>query len=222
MPLYLVSTPIGNLQDITLRAMRILQECDLILAEDTRRTGILFKALHLQRKAQFVAYHEHSEKQKIPWILEQLHQGKEICLVSDNGTPCISDPGFLLVRACTEAGIKVIPLPGPSAALSALVCSGFPVDAFLFLGFLPKKEKAKQELFKHLSPEHTVVFYESPYRLKKTLALIAAIIPDRKLCVAREMTKKFEEFIRGTATEVFTQMKEKEIKGEIVLVVSKI
>lgn len=225
MPLYLVSTPIGNLEDITLRAMRLLQECDVILAEDTRRTGMLFKALHLERKGQFVSYHEYTEKQKIPRIIELLRQGKEICLVSDNGTPCISDPGFLLVRACVHEHIPVVPVPGANAAIAGVIASGFPVDSFLFLGFLPKKEKAKEELLKKISSEfseHTIVLYESPHRLKKTLAQLAAIMPDRKVCVAREMTKKFEEFVRGTAQEVYEQFAEKKIRGEIVVMISKV
>jgi 16S rRNA (cytidine1402-2'-O)-methyltransferase len=217
--LYIVPTPIGNLKDITLRALEVLQTVDLILAEDTRNTGRLLQ--HYQINKPLSPYHQHNEHKIVPHLVEQLAAGKTMAVVTDAGTPGISDPAFLLVRACAKAGVKVETLPGATAFVPALINSGLPANRFLFEGFLPLK-KGRQTLFKNLAEEErTILFYESPLRLVKTLEeLISYFGADRQCCVCRELTKLFEETKRGTLQEVADYFKTKTVKGEIVVVVS--
>ena len=219
--LYLVPTPIGNREDITLRALRILKEVSLILAEDTRTTGNLLKHYEIHNKLQ--AYHIHNEHKALERIVQRLSDGEEMALVSDAGTPSVSDPGFLLVRECVKNGIPVETLPGPTAFVPALVNSGFPSDRFFFEGFLPHK-KGRQTRLKELSQlPHTLIIYESPHRLVKTLEqLIEFLGAERPVAVSRELTKIHEETIRGTLTEVRDFYKDKTVKGEIVIVVGQV
>jgi 16S rRNA (cytidine1402-2'-O)-methyltransferase len=216
--LFLVPTPIGNLEDITLRAIRILKEVDLILAEDTRTTGNLLK--HYDIKTRMAAHHLFNEHRSVPLITDRILSGENIALVSDAGTPAISDPGFLLVRECLKAGIEIECLPGPTAFVPALVNSGLPCDCFHFEGFLPPK-KGRQTRLKILAEmPHTMVFYESPHRLIRSLEDFALYFgAERKASVSRELTKIYEENIRGTISEVLEYFKAKTIKGEIVIVV---
>jgi 16S rRNA (cytidine1402-2'-O)-methyltransferase len=218
--LSIVSTPIGNLGDITLRAIDTLKSADLVLVEDTRRTGLLLHNLGI--KKQMLSYNDHNKEQRIPYVLGLLKEGKAISLVTDSGTPCISDPGFELVRAALEEGVQAVPVPGACAAITALSASGLPTDAFSFHGFLPKKRKQKKELLVSLVVrKETLVFYESPYRLKDTLKALQMIIPGRRICIARELTKRFEEFLRGTPSGLLALLEKKEAKGEIVLLIAK-
>jgi 16S rRNA (cytidine1402-2'-O)-methyltransferase len=221
MPLHIVSTPIGNLKDITLRAIDILKDTEIILAEDTRRTLVLLNKYEIKGK-KLISFNDFSKEGKTPAIIKELKQGTDIVLVSDSGTPGISDPGFFLIREAVKNGINIVPIPGPTAAISALVASGFPTDSFVFYGFVPKKEKAKKDFFDGIKNNgKTTIIYESPYRLIKTLDLMIRVIPDREICIAREMTKKFEEFIRGNSKEVYNRIKDKVIKGEITIVIKK-
>jgi 16S rRNA (cytidine1402-2'-O)-methyltransferase len=215
--LYLVPTPVGNLEDITLRALRILKEADLILAEDTRTTGILLK--HFEIHNHLLSHHKYNEHGTSAGIVERLKAGQTIALVSDAGTPGISDPGFFLVREAVAAGVEVQCLPGPTAFVPALVASGFPSDRFCFEGFLPQK-KGRQTRLNALSTEtRTMIFYESPYRLLKTLRQLAEVFgPERRVCVAREISKVHEECVRGSLEEVCTHFDEQPPKGEIVIV----
>ena len=218
MKLYLVPTPIGNLDDITLRAVKVLQNVDGILAEDTRTSGFLLK--HLAINKPLHSYHIFNEHGTIEKIIAQLKAGKTLALVSDAGTPAVSDPGFLLVRACIEAHIPVECLPGATAFVPALVNSGLPTDRFTFEGFLPHK-KGKQTRMQSLADEtRTMIFYESPHRLLKTLEQLAEVFgPDRPGSVSRELTKLFEETVRGTLAEIQAYFAAKPIRGEIVLCV---
>lgn len=217
--LFVVATPIGNLEDITFRAVRILSEVDLIAAEDTRHTKILL--MKYQITTPLTSYHKFNIKGKTPHLIEQLQLGKNIALVSDSGLPGISDPGEEIIRAAVEQNIRVEVIPGPSASLAALAVSGLPTDRFLFIGFLPKKPGKKRKALERLKNEPaTVIIYESPFRVVKTLDEIKAILGDRPVAVCRELTKKFEEVIRGTAGEVAEKLKAKNVKGEIVIVVS--
>jgi len=217
--LYIVPTPIGNLKDITLRALEILKQVDLILAEDTRTTSNLLN--HFQIKNQLSPYHQHNEHKIAKHLVDQLSGGKTMALVTDAGTPGISDPAFLLIRECIKAGVKVECLPGPTAFVPALINSGIPPNRFMFEGFLPIK-KGRQTLLKNLAEEErTMVFYESPLRLVKTLEdFIDNFGADRLCSVNRELTKMFEENVRGTLQEVCDHFREKKAKGEIVIVVS--
>ena len=217
--LYLVPTPIGNLKDITLRAIDILQQADLILAEDTRTSAHLLQHYQIQKAVS--PYHQHNEHKIVDHLVQQLQAGKVMALVTDAGTPGISDPAFLLVRACVKAGVKVECLPGATAFVPALVNSGLPATRFAFEGFLPLK-KGRQTLLKKLSEEErTLIFYESPVRLVKTLEdMIVFFGADRSCSVSRELTKMFEETIRGTLAEVLAHFKSKRVKGEIVIVVA--
>jgi len=218
MALYIVATPIGNLEDISFRVIKVLNEVDLILAEDTRRTSILLN--HYKVKNKIESFNDFNKEKKTPSIIEQLKNNKRIAIVSDSGTPGISDPGFYLVREAVKEGIDIVPIPGANAAITALVSSGFATDKFMFLGFLPKKEnRLKKSLMEIKKNNITTIFYESPYRIEKTLRLMSEIIPDKKICIARELTKKFEEFIRGTASEILK--KKPKFKGEITVVVGK-
>lgn len=219
MTLYLVPTPIGNLRDITLRALDVLKTADLILCEDTRRTQKLLTAYEIQKPLQ--SFHEHTSETKQNAVVERLKQGENIALVSDAGTPLVSDPGFELVREVIQNKILVEALPGPSAALTALVSSGLAVDAFSYYGFLSQKSASrKKELLKLEGREETLIFYESPYRLLAVLEDMKDVLGDREAVVAREMTKKFEEITRGVLSELIKKYSNKKILGEIVIVVS--
>ncbi len=216
--LTLVPTPIGNLQDITLRALDVLRSVDGILAEDTRTTGHLLKHFEISQKLS--PFHAHNEHHVVERVVERLQQGNHLALVSDAGTPGISDPGFLLVRACVEAGIEVECLPGPTALIVALVQSGFATDRFCFEGFLPLK-KGRQKRLESLAEEmRTLVFYESPHRIAKTLGQMAVVFgPERQACLSRELTKMFEENIRGTLAELFERARAQKLKGEMVIII---
>jgi len=217
--LYIVSTPIGNLEDITLRALRILKEVDLIAAEDTRHTGLLLRHFGIQKP--LTSYFEGNELKKREWILSRLKQGDRIALVSDAGTPGISDPGFRLIQMVIENQIPIIPIPGPSAVIAALSVSGLPTDAFLFKGFLPHKSKKRRDLLKQLEEtKETLIFYESPHRLTETLKDILDILGDREIVLTRELTKIYEEVLRGKVSEIQNQLAERKLKGEITLVIS--
>ena len=219
MKLYIVPTPIGNLEDITLRAIRILKEVDLILAEDTRVSGNLLKHLGIEKRV--FAHHQHNEHKTVAMIAERIAAGEKIALITDAGTPAISDPGFLLVRECIAQGIDVECLPGPTAFVPALVNSGLPSDTFCFEGFLPQK-KGRQTKIKALVGEtRTMIFYESPHRLVKALEQFAEYFgPDRRASVSRELTKLYEENRRGTLQELAAYFRSKTVKGEIVIVVA--
>lgn len=218
--LYVVGTPIGNLEDITFRAVRILQTVDIIAAEDTRHTGKLLQ--HFQVKTPQVSYHEHNRTSRIPELLEHLANNKAIALVSDAGMPGISDPGYELVKACIEAGIPVVPIPGASAAITALSASGLPTDRFVFEGFLPAKSQQRQEHLESLQTEsRTLIFYESPHRLRDTLQDLAKVWGnDRQIVLGRELTKLYEEFWRGTIAEAIAHYSQREPQGEYTLVVA--
>ncbi|RBL92604.1 16S rRNA (cytidine(1402)-2'-O)-methyltransferase [Chitinophaga flava] len=218
MKLFLIPSPIGNLADITYRAVKVLEEAELVLAEDTRTSSVLLK--HYQINKPVTPYHQHNEHKIVQHLLQQLQSGKTMAMLTDAGTPGISDPGFLLVRECIRAGVPVECLPGATAFVPALVNSGIPMNRFTFEGFLPLK-KGRHTLFTQLSTEErTIVFYESPMRLVKTLAdLIQYFGPDRPCCVSRELTKMFEENKRGTLQEVHDYFQGKGVKGEIVVVV---
>lgn len=216
--LYLVPTPLGNLEDITLRSIRILKEADILLAEDTRTSRVLLQHLGIDKR--LLSHHQHNEHQSTPEIIRLLQSGNTVALVSDAGTPGISDPGFLLVRACVKAGIDVECLPGPTAFVPALVISGIPCDRFHFEGFLPLKKGRQTRLTELATFESTVVLYESPHKLVKTLGqLVEYMGPDRQASVSRELTKMFEETIRGTLTEILTHFQSHEPRGEFVIVV---
>ena len=217
--LYIVPTPVGNLEDMTFRAVKVLQEADLILAEDTRTSSVLLKHYDIHGRLQ--SHHKFNEHQTVETIKERILAGLDVALISDAGTPGISDPGFLLVRTCASEGIEVQTLPGATACIPAIVSSGLPCDRFCFEGFLPQK-KGRQTLLKQLSEEtRTMVFYESPYRLVKTLDQFAEYFGSERQCsVAREISKLHEEHKRGTLAEVSAWFKEHEPKGEIVIVVA--
>ena len=216
--LYLIPTPVGNLEDITLRALRLLKEVSLILEEDTRTTSNLLK--HYDIKTPLQSHHKFNEHQQVEKIAERLAQGEDIALVSDAGTPGISDPGFLLTKTCIEHGIETECLPGATAFVPALVNSGFPCDRFCFEGFLPQKKGRLKRLTSLSEESRTLIFYESPYRLVKALQQMSEIFgPDRQACVAREISKVFEEFKRGNLQELADYYTEKGVKGEIVLIV---
>ncbi|HMT28333.1 MAG TPA: 16S rRNA (cytidine(1402)-2'-O)-methyltransferase [Bacteroidia bacterium] len=216
--LYLIPTPIGNLEDITLRAIRILKEADVILAEDTRTSRVLLNHLGIDKR--MLAHHQHNEHQSTPEVVRMLKAGQSVALISDAGTPGISDPGFLLVRASIKEGIEVECLPGPTAFVPALVMSGLPSDRFLFEGFLPPK-KGRQTRLKELAElEMTIILYESPHKIVKTLEQLCEYLgPERPASLSRELTKMFEETRRGTLQELTEHFKSVEPRGEIVLVV---
>jgi 16S rRNA (cytidine1402-2'-O)-methyltransferase len=216
--LYITATPIGNLSDLTFRAKQTLETVDLIACEDTRHVTILLN--HYGIKKPLLSFHSHSGQTKTEKIMDYLKNGSNVALVSDAGTPGISDPGYVLVQAALENGVDVIPIPGASAVITALCASGLPTDKFLYLGFLPVK-KGRQTIFKKIAEsEHTVVFYESPHRLKKTLEQLKEFLkPDAKLSVAKELTKIYETFYRGTILDVIKQIPEN-IKGEYVVMVN--
>jgi len=217
--LYLVATPIGNLADITLRAVEMLKTCDYILCEDTRHSAILLNHYHIHKPLK--SYHKFNESFRAESVLEDLESGKTICLISDAGTPGISDPGAHLVQLCVERNLPVSSLPGPCAAIHALVCSGLPTERFQFLGFLGRKEnELKREIQAILEYQGTTICYESPHRLINVCEVIQAMQPQRLLVVGRELTKKFEEIVRGTASTLIDYWKQKPLKGELVLLFS--
>ncbi len=216
--LYLVPTPIGNLEDITLRAIRILKECDFILAEDTRTSGVLLK--HFQIEKRMVSNHSHNEHKILGRIVEEIESSNSVALITDAGTPGISDPGFLIVRECIRKKIPVECLPGATAFIPALVNSGLPNDRFCFEGFLPHKKGRQTKMNLLKGEERTMVFYESPFRLVKTLEQFAESFgKERQASISRELSKMFEETKRGTLEELITYFKSKTVKGEIVIVV---
>jgi 16S rRNA (cytidine1402-2'-O)-methyltransferase len=217
--LYVVSTPIGNLEDITLRALRILKEVDLVAAEDTRRTGLLLKHFGIEKP--LTSYFEGNELKKRELILSRLREGEDVALVSDAGTPGISDPGFRLIRLAIEHEISIVPVPGPSAVIAALSVAGLPTDAFLFKGFLPHKSKKRRDLLKQMEDlRETLIFYESPHRLSESLKDIFEILGDREISLTRELTKVYEEVLRGKVSALLRHIGEKTLKGEITLIVS--
>src|SRR5690554_5551585 len=217
--LYVIPTPIGNLEDLTFRGLRLLKEVDFILAEDTRTTGKLLQ--HYEISNQLIAYHIHNEHKMVERLIDQIKAAESAAIVSDAGTPSISDPGFLLIRACIANGIEVICLPGPSAIIPAIVGCGFPCDSFVFEGFLPHK-KGRQTMWKNIAEEKkSVVLYESPHRLIKALKEMTEFLAeDRQICVAREISKIHETFHRGTAAELLQYFEKNAPKGEIVIVIS--
>ena len=217
--LYIVPTPIGNLDDITLRAVNVLREVDFILAEDTRTTSFLLRHLGIEKKLH--SHHKFNEHATVKMVAGSIAAGRNAALVSDAGTPGISDPGFLLVRTCVEAGIEVETLPGATALIPALVQSGFPCDRFCFEGFLPQKKGRAKQLQALADEERTMIFYESPYRVVKCLEQFAEVFgPGRRVSVSRELTKKFEQTVRGTAGEVLEHFRRTDPRGEFVLVVA--
>ena len=217
--LYIVPTPIGNLDDITLRAIKVLQDADFILAEDTRTTSFLLKHLGIEKR--LYSHHKFNEHATAASLAQTIGEGHTVALVSDAGTPGISDPGFLLVRTCVEAGIEVETLPGATAFVPAIVQSGFPCDRFCFEGFLPQKKGRNKRLEQLKEETRTIIFYESPYRVVKTLEQLAVLFgPERPVSVSRELTKKFEETGRGRLDEVAAHFREHEPKGEFVIVLA--
>jgi 16S rRNA (cytidine1402-2'-O)-methyltransferase len=217
--LYIVATPIGNLDDITLRALRVLKEVDVVAAEDTRHTQVLLNHYGIQRP--LTSYHEHNEKTKAEDLVKRLLEGQDIALVSDAGTPAISDPGFRLVAQAVDAGIRIIPLPGASALTAVLSAAGLPTDRVAFEGFLPVKKKQRREKLQALRDEaRTLVFYEAPHRLAEALDDIYQLLGDRKAVLAREVSKVHEEFLRGRISELIHALQRREIRGEFTLIVS--
>jgi 16S rRNA (cytidine1402-2'-O)-methyltransferase len=219
--LYVVSTPIGNLEDITYRAVRILKEADWIACEDTRTTGNLLR--HYGIHTPTLSYHEHNETERAAELFDRLKSGQTGALVSDAGTPLLNDPGYRIVRGAAQAGFRVEAVPGPSALLAALVVSGLPADQFHFGGFLPAKQGQRVRLLESLAPEEaTLIFYEAPHRILESLADIAAVFRHREIAVARELTKLHEETLRGTAAEILAKLQARDsVRGEFVVLISK-
>ncbi len=216
--LYLVATPIGNLEDITLRALRTLRECDRVAAEDTRRTGQLLR--HFEISKPLLSYHKFNEAKRSEQILEALRSGETIALVSDAGSPGISDPGQRVVASAVAAGLRVESVPGACALIGALTASGLPTDEFHFVGFLPRKSGQRRRMLESLLEiGGTAAIYESPFRIGKLLGELAEVFPERPVVVARELTKKFEEFLRGTPAELVAQIGERSLKGELVVLI---
>jgi 16S rRNA (cytidine1402-2'-O)-methyltransferase len=217
--LYIIPTPIGNREDITLRALRVLEEVDIVLAEDTRKTGALLK--HFNIKNKLISFYEHNETRKASQIINELEKGKQIALVSSAGTPTISDPGFKLVRECRQRAIEIISLPGPSSIITALSTSSITSDKFTFFGYLPKKRTARLKFFSQiLNWPTTCVFFESPYRILSTLNELEKVLGERKITVCRELTKKFEEVFESNLKEAAEYFSKKKPKGEFTLVLS--
>ncbi|MCX7705133.1 MAG: 16S rRNA (cytidine(1402)-2'-O)-methyltransferase [bacterium] len=215
--LFIVATPIGNLEDITFRALNVLRDVDFVVSEDTRETRKLFT--HFQIHKPMISYYRGCEKIKSQQILKLLKEGKKIALVCDRGTPGISDPAHYIVRMCHENKITVVPIPGPSALTAALSVCGLPLDRFSFYGFIPRKKKEKLEFFEEISKtESPCIFFESVHRFIDTLEVLNRVVPDRKLVVCRELTKKFEQVIYGTVSELFNELSKSKMKGEFVLI----
>lgn len=218
--LYLVATPIGNLEDITLRALRTLKECDVVAAEDTRHTGVLLK--HFGISKPMLSYFQFNEARRSEEIIERLRRGEKVALVTDAGSPGISDPGERVVKAALAAGLRVEPVPGPAALVAALTASGLPAGEFHFLGFLPHKSGQRRKQLEALKEvPGTLVLYESPYRIEKLLTELSELYPDRPVVLARELTKKFEEFVRGTPAELLALRRQRSLKGEFVVLVGR-
>jgi 16S rRNA (cytidine1402-2'-O)-methyltransferase len=216
--LYIVATPIGNLEDITLRAIRILKDTDVIAAEDTRHTQTLLR--HFAINTPLTSYHEHNERAKTVQLVARLERGESIALVSDAGTPGISDPGYRLVVEATRVGIRVVPIPGPSALIAALSASGLPTDGFNFRGFLPARKRERRSKLQELRVDrYSIVVYETPHRLKESLDDIREILGERRIVLAREVTKIHEEFLRGRISEVIAEIAHREIRGEVTLII---
>ena len=216
--LYICPTPIGNLEDITLRTLNALRLADIIIAEDTREIRKLLDKYLI--KKQVISYYKEKEREKLKTIIGLIEEGKNLALVSDRGTPGLSDPGSILIRSCIEEKIEVVALPGPTSIITALIGSGLPTEKFIFIGFLPKKKKQKQEVLSNLLREEgTIILFESPFRLLSTLGVLKEIYGEREIVVARELTKKHEEFIRGKIDEVFSRLSKKKIKGEIIVLI---
>ena len=217
--LYLVATPIGNLEDITLRALRTLKECDVVAAEDTRRTGQLLK--HFDISKPLLSYFQFNEARRSEEIIQRLRRGEKVALVTDAGSPGISDPGERVVKAATAAGLRVESVPGPSALVAALTASGLPTEEFHFIGFLPHKSgQRRRELERLKSIAGTLVFYESPYRVEKLLGELNELFAGRQVVLARELTKKFEEYVRGTPAALLEVLRQRSLKGEFVVLVA--
>jgi 16S rRNA (cytidine1402-2'-O)-methyltransferase len=216
--LYIVATPIGNLEDITLRAIRTLKDADIIAAEDTRHTQTLLR--HFSINTPLTSYHEHNERAKTNQLIARLDRGESIALVSDAGTPAISDPGYRLVMEATRVGIRVVPIPGPSAVIAALSAGGLPTDGFNFRGFLPARKRERRSKLQELRVDrYSIVVYETPHRLKESLDDIREIFGDRRMVLARELTKIHEEFLRGRISEVIGEVSRREIRGEVTLII---
>lgn len=223
--LFIVATPIGNLKDVSLRAIRTLEEVSYIASEDTRKTGLLLKNLGIEKRGSLISYYEQNEFRRIPEILDILRSGRDVALVSDAGTPAISDPGFKLVRECGREGIKIIPIPGASSVLAALVASGLPTDKFLFYGYFPKKDGDKKKVVKQIKSlfeviEPTLIFFEVPRRIVKTLETLREELGDIKISIARELTKVHEEIRRETITESIEHFSKTKPRGEIVILLN--
>jgi 16S rRNA (cytidine1402-2'-O)-methyltransferase len=217
--LYLVATPIGNLEDITLRALRVLRECDVVAAEDTRRTGQLLK--HFGISKPLLSYFQFNEARRSEEIIERLRRGEKVALVTDAGSPGISDPGERVVKAAIAAGLRVEPVPGACALVAGLTASGLPADGFYFIGFLPHKSGQRRNKLESVkSINGTLVFYESPYRIEKLLGELNEVYPERQVVLARELTKKFEEFLRGRPAELLEMARKRSLKGEFVVLVA--
>jgi 16S rRNA (cytidine1402-2'-O)-methyltransferase len=217
--LYLVPTPIGNLGDITRRALEVLSEVDVVACEDTRTSGRLLK--HFQIKKRLISYHEFNEQARAGRIVDAIAAGESVAVVTDAGSPGISDPAYRVVRAAIDAGIEINALPGPTAIIPALTASGLPTDRFFYEGFLPVKDGARRRRLEAVGAfEHTLVFYESPHRIHKTVAAMVDVLGDRQACLAREISKKFEEYIRGSLQEIQNQISGRTVKGELVIVIA--
>jgi 16S rRNA (cytidine1402-2'-O)-methyltransferase len=216
--LYVVSTPIGNLDDITRRAVKVLEAVDAVVAEDTRKTSVLLQ--HLGISKPLISYHEHNERKRTGELIRKLETGMSLALVSDAGTPGISDPGFLIVRECVFHNIRVIPVPGASALLAALTVSGLPSDRFVFEGFLPHKKGRRTRILSLKDEERTIILYESPHRILRTLRELGEVMGDRQAVIGRELTKVFEEIKRGTLGELELYFTSKPVKGEFVLIIA--
>jgi 16S rRNA (cytidine1402-2'-O)-methyltransferase len=217
--LYLVATPIGNLEDITLRALRTLRECDVVAAEDTRRSGLLLK--HFGISKPLLSYFQFNEAKRSEEILARLGRGEKIALVTDAGTPGISDPGERVVQAAIAAGFRVESVPGPCALIAALTASGLPSDEFHFIGFLPHKSGQRRSRLERLKTvDGTLILYESPYRIEKLLGELAEVMPERRVALARELSKKFEEYLRGSPVELLERLKKRSVRGECVVLVA--
>jgi 16S rRNA (cytidine1402-2'-O)-methyltransferase len=216
--LYIVATPIGNIKDITLRAIEVLKSVDLILCEDTRETKKLLNYYGIKKP--LLSYYREIEKKRVNKVIELLKEGKEIALVCDRGTPGISDPAYILVKEIYKNNLKISPIPGPSALTASLSVSGFPLNRVYFYGFLPKKENEKRKIFeKWKNMDETIVFFESVHRIEKTINLLCEIIPEKEICICRELTKVFEEIIRGKIKDVYEVFKKEKKKGEFVLII---
>lgn len=216
--LFLVATPIGNLEDISLRAIETLKSVDFILCEDTRQSGRLLKHYNIQNR--LISYHSYNEDERISSIINDLKNDKNVALISDSGTPCISDPGSKLVRACVENEIQVVPVPGPNSIISALELCGFEIKSFYFEGFIPQKKGRKKKLEEICKRKEMTIFFESPYRIQKLLDELTKLCPHREIALCRELTKKFEEVIRGKISEVRSDLKNHHIKGEFTIVLN--